>query len=243
MSSIASRADAWLLAALLVLTTLIATAIGGWAGRRAPSVTEYDATMEAAVFALLGLLLAFTFSLAGERYDFQRKLIVEEANAISTAAHRSDLYREPERAIFRAEFRDYLEARIADQRSRAAEERRRLWEHASRLGRDPANKLATFEMVTALNQMFEVASSRLGAERARVPNGVVTLLFTLFFAAAFLAAYLGARSRRYERSASIAFVTLAACAAFGTLELDRTRRGMIDLRASEQSLVDVRAVL
>jgi hypothetical protein len=48
----------------------------------APSGTG---TIEAAVFALLGLLIAFAFSGAVSRFDARRHLIVEKANAIGTA--------------------------------------------------------------------------------------------------------------------------------------------------------------
>jgi len=41
--------------------------------------------VEGAVFALLGLLIAFTFSGAALRFDARRQLIVQEANAIGTA--------------------------------------------------------------------------------------------------------------------------------------------------------------
>jgi hypothetical protein len=47
--------------------------------------------VEGAVYGLLGLLIAFTFSGAATRYDSRRLLIVEEANAIGTAYLRLDL--------------------------------------------------------------------------------------------------------------------------------------------------------
>ncbi len=47
--------------------------------------------VEGAVFALLGLLVAFTFSGAASRFDARRALVVEEANAIGTAYLRLDL--------------------------------------------------------------------------------------------------------------------------------------------------------
>ena len=46
---------------------------------------------EAAVFGLLGLLIAFTFSGAASRFEDRRHLITEEANAIGTAYLRIDL--------------------------------------------------------------------------------------------------------------------------------------------------------
>ena len=42
-------------------------------------------TVEGAVFALIGLLLAFTISGALQRFDERRQLVVQEANAASTA--------------------------------------------------------------------------------------------------------------------------------------------------------------
>jgi hypothetical protein len=55
------------------------------------------AVVEGAVFGLMGLLLAFTFSGAASRFDARRQLIVEEANAIGIAYLRLDLL--PESAI------------------------------------------------------------------------------------------------------------------------------------------------
>src|SRR5678816_4403502 len=49
------------------------------------------AAVEGAVFALLGLLIAFTFSGAASRFDTRRQLIIEEANDIGTAWLRIDL--------------------------------------------------------------------------------------------------------------------------------------------------------
>src|SRR6478736_6885923 len=47
--------------------------------------------VEGAVFALLGLLLAFTFSGAAARFEERRHLITEESNAIGTAYLRIDV--------------------------------------------------------------------------------------------------------------------------------------------------------
>src|SRR5271165_7389931 len=47
--------------------------------------------IEGAMFALLGLLVAFTFSGAATRFEGRRHLIVEEANDIGTAYLRIDL--------------------------------------------------------------------------------------------------------------------------------------------------------
>lgn len=53
-------------------------------------------TVEGAVFALFGLLIAFTFSGAASRFNEKRMLIVEEANTIGTAYLRLNLVPEAE---------------------------------------------------------------------------------------------------------------------------------------------------
>src|SRR5215468_3126491 len=49
-------------------------------------------TVEGAVFALIGLLLAFTISGALQRFDERRQLVIQEANAAATAHDRLGLF-------------------------------------------------------------------------------------------------------------------------------------------------------
>ena len=70
-------------------------------------------TVEGAVFGLLGLLVAFTFSGAAARFDTRRQLIIEEANAVGTAYLRLELLPTAAQPSLRAAFRQYLAARLA----------------------------------------------------------------------------------------------------------------------------------
>lgn len=70
------------------------------------------AAIESAVFALLGLILAFSFSGALTRFDARRHLVVEEANDISTAFLRVDLLPADAQGPMRDLFRRYLDSRI-----------------------------------------------------------------------------------------------------------------------------------
>src|SRR5438132_13789604 len=78
---------------------------GGTAG-------EGVGAVDGAVFALLGLLIAFTFSGASARFDTRRQLIVEETNDIGTAYLRLDLLAADAQPALRESFRRYLDARI-----------------------------------------------------------------------------------------------------------------------------------
>src|SRR5207245_10293478 len=68
--------------------------------------------IEGAVFGLLGLLIAFTFSGAASIFDTRRQLIVEETNDIGTAYLRLDLLPADAQPALRESFRRYLDARI-----------------------------------------------------------------------------------------------------------------------------------
>jgi hypothetical protein len=69
-------------------------------------------TVQGAVFALLGLLIAFTFSGAASRFDTRRQLIVEETNDIGTAYLRLDLLPVDAQPGLREKFRGYVDARL-----------------------------------------------------------------------------------------------------------------------------------
>jgi hypothetical protein len=69
-------------------------------------------TIQATVFALLGLLLAFSFSMAASRYENRKQSVVEESNAIGTAYLRTELLPEPQRTATADLFRQYTDVRL-----------------------------------------------------------------------------------------------------------------------------------
>jgi hypothetical protein len=71
------------------------------------------ATLEAATLTLLGLIIAFSFSMAVTRYDQRKNYEAEEANAIGTEYARAGLL--PPRAADRIRrlLKDYLRQRLA----------------------------------------------------------------------------------------------------------------------------------
>ena len=66
-------------------------------------------SLEAAVFALLGLMIAFTFSGALTRFDVRRAQAVDEANAIGTAYLRIDVLPRGASPRCAQTFRDYVD--------------------------------------------------------------------------------------------------------------------------------------
>ena len=89
--------------ALLAVMLAIALPLMAEAGRslrrrraeKGVSGREESDQFASSALALLGLLIAFTFSMASERFETRRELVVAEANAISTAYLRSQLFDAP----------------------------------------------------------------------------------------------------------------------------------------------------
>src|SRR5690242_16694901 len=76
--------------AITIFCLLIALYFLGYSIRKRaieknPDRTTIDlATINGTLLGLLGLLLAFTFSMASSRFDTRRELVIEEANDIGT---------------------------------------------------------------------------------------------------------------------------------------------------------------
>src|SRR5688572_31931572 len=70
------------------------------------------ATLEGAMLGLFGLLMAFSFSGAADRFQIRRAQVVEEAQAIGTAYSRLELFDEKTREPIRRLFREYLDLQL-----------------------------------------------------------------------------------------------------------------------------------
>jgi phosphoserine phosphatase len=73
--------------------------------------------IDASVYGLMGLLIAFTFSGAANRFNDRQGLIIDEVNAIGTAWLRLDLLEAGTREEVRDLFRRYVEMRLATYRN------------------------------------------------------------------------------------------------------------------------------
>ena len=96
----------FLLPAMIVLQQL------GHGLRLRRQTAPQSSAVEGAVFALFGLLLAFTFSGAVARFDAHRELVIEERNNIETAYLRLDLLPLQSQPPLRQLFRDYVDSRL-----------------------------------------------------------------------------------------------------------------------------------
>ena len=206
--------------------------------------------VDGAIFALLGLLIAFTFSGAASRFDERRKLIVEEANAIGTAYLRIDVLPAAVRADLRESFRRYLDARLAVyralpdldavkvERARADRLQQEIWSKAVAAS---AGSPAAVLVLPALNQMIDITTTRTMAGQAHPPAIIFVLLCGLALLGALLAgdAMAAAKKRDWVHMAAYAFAV--AGAVYVILDLEFPRLGFIRVDAFDAVLVELRA--
>ena len=246
-------------AVVLFVAIRLALAAGGSLGRRA--IAKHGAagipplgSLEGAVFALLGLLIAFTFSGAAERFDQRRALAVDEANAMGTAWLRLDLAPPAAQPAMRETMRAYVDARIATYRAvpdlravqqeaaRASALQSRLWGEAVAAVRSPEVKGAAEQLLLpSLNEMFDLASTRLAARMMHPPVVIYAMLIALAIAAALLAGYQSAGEAGYGWLHRSGFALIVALVVYLIVDLEHPRLGFVRVDAIDQLLVDVRA--
>jgi membrane protease YdiL (CAAX protease family) len=159
-----------------------------------------------AVLGLLALLLGFTFSLAVERYETRRALVLEEANAIGTAYLQSQTLAEPHRARMSDLLTRYTDNRIAlAGRVTPAERRTELVRNDALLNDIWAATLAGFDsiaqydmsstFVSSVNTVIDLDTSRKAGRVAHVPDEVLWALVIYILIAAAILGYV-TRTRR-----------------------------------------------
>lgn len=192
-----------------------------------------------AVLALLGLLIAFTFSMSAGRYDARRALVVDEANALGTTYLRIQLLDDPARATLSGLLVSYGETRqeflnagtdptkLAGEETLRNEIESRFWnELAAALRTQPAATVNPSLLETA-NQMFDLAATRRAALDGRVPPAILNALIIYALISALLIGYALASGRRRHFVASTTLFILVALSISLILDLDRPRSGSV----------------
>jgi hypothetical protein len=247
----------WILLELAILlgaigVFVLALEVGFRLGvRRQARTDEPDKThanaLHGAVLGLLALLLGFTFAMAVSRYESRKTLMIDQANAIGTAALRGSLLPPPHAERTAALFREYVDSRLQynaagtnDARIAAAEERaarieKELW-NISRtlLTEDPRSQPASL-YTQALNAVFDIREQRRFALNDRVPAAVTFMLFIVSMTAMGLIAYSCGLNGRRRPLANLTFACLIALVLVIILDIDAPRVGFVTV--SPESLL------
>lgn len=209
---------------------------------------------EAAVFGLLGLLLAFSFSGAASRFEDRRHLVTVEANAIGTAWLRIDLLSAEAQPQMRDLFRGYLDGRLdtyrhgddlAAARASLAEDallQGRIWSLAVTETLKPGVPTqAGMLLLPALNEMIDITTTRAMATRNHPPLVVFMMLAALALVGALLVGYGTSINKQRTWLHTLVFAVILSITTYVIVDLEFPRLGLIRVDSADQVLTDLRA--
>jgi hypothetical protein len=215
--------------------------------RKRRGESEGSAAIEGAIFGLFGLLLAFTFSGAIERFDHHRLLLTEEVNYIGTAYLRLDLLPAQAQPELRQLFREYVTSRlhlydkvgpeITPETERLQKE---IWQKATAAAAPlGAESDATRLLVPALNNMIDITSSRENAFNMHPPAVVFWLLFVFCGGSALMAGY-SMKSGPHDWLYSIVLALAVTLTVYTILDVEYPRLGIIRLSDLDRKMLSLR---
>ena len=246
--------------ALFFISSLLLLNFGRWLGLRHMAKHGVETmtglpTIEGAVFALIGLLLAFTISGALQRFDERRQLVVQEANAIATAYDRLALLG-ADAGDLQAKLKDYTKARVTlyemphdfslweraeiwppEQLAKIEGLERKLWDATVAACPSSNYRPPCALALTAINTAFEVARLRAGAAEKHPPQIVYTMLFGLGLGGSVLAGFGMAASRSWVHM--LMFAATLSVTLYAITDMEFPRLGLIQVVGFDHFLADV----
>lgn len=205
---------------------------------------------EGAVFALLGLLVAFSFSSAYERFENRKLKIIDEINAMETTYYRVGLLKPAIQPLMRQTIMHYVNDRIAAYqrlaelhglhtelvRFRASQAT--VWAKTIEAVNITGNHASTLLFVQAVNDMFEIANTRMMITRIHPPIPIFILLIGLGALSSFLAGYSMAKNEKYSLVYTLCLVAITAFTIYIIIDLEFPRIGMIRIDGFDHLLVE-----
>jgi len=224
--------------------------------RNPEGLAQGTGASEGAIFGLLGLIIAFTFSGAATRFENRRHLITQEANAIGTAYLRIELVPEEARPELRDLFRRYLDVRlktysnVEDQAltdtmtSETAKLQDTIWVKAVAASRRP-DVVGRPEVliVPALNEMFDITTTRKAATLNHPPLPIFLLLGAMSLISSLLVGYGISSNKNRTWLHALVFAALVSLSVYVIIDLEFPRLGLIRVDSADQILLDLQKSL
>ena len=245
--------------ALTVLASMTLAYIAGqlirrWEIRRAQRREhEVEHSQESylvgSMLGLLALLLAFSFSMALDRHEERRHLVVQEANAIGTAYLRAQLLDEPHRSRLSQLLVRYTDNRIAlataprESATPLLAENDRLltdlWTGVVASRDSALIRGISTPLLMTFNDVIDLDTERKVARQVRVPAPVLLLLYGFLLLTALVLGYV-LEDRRGRIGAAALFVLLSL---YVSIIADLSRPASGSIRESQEPMLMLQASL
>ncbi|HTR17146.1 MAG TPA: hypothetical protein VMI52_08955 [Acetobacteraceae bacterium] len=249
-----NAANDWVLYALIVL--FIGMGVEGGAAfarwRRMHNPDDADrflSTLAAPTIGLLALMIGFTFSMALMRFEDRKTAVVEEANAIGTAALRGQMLPQPYSSAVAPLFKEYALLRVRrggetfaspavmEVIRRSVDIQGKLWREAMEAAAANPQVVPTGLFVQALNSMIDMHETRLTAGRNHVPVVVFIMLEGVAIVAHGFAGYGEQWAGAWSRAGLWIMAVMIGSVIMLIVDLDRPQAGFITV--DQQPLLDL----
>ncbi|MBV8263663.1 MAG: hypothetical protein JOY87_07570 [Candidatus Eremiobacteraeota bacterium] len=238
--------DARFVTVVVAVLFLIAVELGfRWGKRGAASGHDQPlGTTIGAAFGVVGLLLAFSFSLSVTRFDSRRADLVDEANAIGKTITTTQLLDASTRPRMLAELKEYVETRIAfayaggDAEARAPFTRRSgelqhaMWQLVTQDARKDPHSTMTPLFIQALNETMDTAEKHNAALAAVIPLPIVAVLLIIVLVSGVLLGIDFGRKGRRSPVVQLLFAVMLGLVIGVILDMDRPQHGLIRIDVS-----------
>jgi hypothetical protein len=210
-------------------------------------------TVEAAILGILGLLLAFTMSMAVSRFEVRKQAVLDEANAIGTAYLRTRLLPAPEGPEIADLLRRYLDVRVdyvhaafvpgqlTLKRAEAARLQSQIWSRTVAYAQKDPNPAKVGLLLQSLNQVIDAEASSWTGFHNHVPETVIYVNPLVALLAVLLVGYVfGLEGRRQVFSFCLLALAIGLVLTV-IIDLDRSYRGLIQV--GQQPLIELQQQL
>lgn len=244
------------LSVALFFAMLICIQVGYWIGRKQVKKEPEQArvgtaVITGAVITILGLMLGFSLAASETRFDRRRQMIIEEANAIGTAYLRLDLLPASEQHGLRDLVAKYLDTRLEAYASapdvekamkKAAEASAisaQIWSHAQKACRKDARVSTEVLVLSAINNMIDIATARTAALLQHLPSLIVALICGISLLCSIMIGYRSSPGKKIKLFSGILFATIVAGTFYVIMDLEFPRLGLIRLENEDRVLIDL----
>ncbi len=207
------------------------------------------AIVQTSIFALLGLILAFTYASAVNRHDARKHAVLVESNAISTAFQWADLIVEPGRTELKQMLLDYTRTRLFSSNAqqsietrtaaleKSLEKQSKIWPAIKRVVEQNNPAPMTTSLVAAINFVFDAHTMRLAAAFDTLPKPVMWMLLFITAVSLSVAGYNAGIQGRMSRWRMAALTLVLTGLMILILDYDRSLDGMITVNQDDINLV------
>lgn len=238
------------IAVTLFFAIVVFNEVGFRLGRFVQSRTDSEVkaltgSIQASILGLLALLLGFTFSMSMQRYDNRSMALIDEANAIGTAILRVQLLPDEYKKDVDKKFQEYVGLRVGigqldltkiEARStynkRITNLQNELWSLAILATNVDPRPVTTGAFVKSLNDVIDSQGRRNALLQMHVPEVVLVLLFIVFISSGGIMGYSAGLSGKRIVAPIILVSLLITLIVFIIIDLDRPKRGFIQVNQS-----------